>query len=86
MKRGRCAPSSFCMCKACTYIFAEHGSFILQAKLFQVFHTLKCVKSSNNPSYIHCNVCSSQKNAFSCIAMYEVLAKSKHGVISMLFL
>jgi len=35
---------------------------------------------------LHCNVCSSQKNAFFYIVIYEVLAKSKHAVISMLFL
>ena len=35
---------------------------------------------------LHCNVCSWQKSVLFCIAMYEVLAKSKHAVISMLFL
>lgn len=67
-------------------IFGEYSSFILQAELSQVFHTLKCVKSSKNPSYIHCNVYSWQKSVLFCIAIYEVLAKSKHAVISMLFL
>lgn len=39
-------------------IFGEHGSFILQVKSSQLFHTLECLKYDNNPNYIHCNVCS----------------------------
>ena len=48
--------------------------------------TFRCIKPLKNTNYIHCNVCSWQKSVLFCIAMYEVLAKSKHAVISMLFL
>ena len=44
------------------------------------FATLQCIKLPEITNYIHCNVCSSPKNLFFYIPMYEILAKRSKRV------